>query len=150
MPDAIAETPLTAWNQMGDVVGQSEEGACHQEGEHAGSPDTASCYHMWRHHCIMRTPETALRRKPVIRNAEDHEDGDDPAVLPMGISNHPLQRKEKGDDGWHQEHVPVEIEGLEAVSTHPMLATASRLGVVEQEHDGHNIDCSKWEINVEA
>ena len=96
----------------------------------------------------MRTPKLHCD-EACDENAEDHEEGDDPAVSPWVFRTTPLQRKEKGDDGWHQEHVPVEIEGLEAF--YPSDARYGlAFGVVEQEHDGHNSDCSKWEINVEA
>jgi len=122
------DAPLTALHpDWWIVVGPVTKAPAHQAGEHAGSPDTASCYHMWRASLHMRTPDLHCdeacdeeRRRP-RRGA---------MILPFPhgyFAPTPLQRKKREMIGCIKNHVPLEIEGLEAFYP-SMLATASRWG----------------------
>jgi hypothetical protein len=103
---------------------------------------------MWRHHSCLRTPELHSN-KTDDENPKDNKEADDPTVSPRVFGAAPLQREEEGDDGGHEKYVPVEIKALEAFFP-PDADDGGAFWIVEQECYGHDGDCAKGQIDVEA
>ena len=103
---------------------------------------------MWRHHCRLRAPELHSDEAD-DENSEDDEESDDAAIPPWVFGAAPLQSEEEGDDGWHEEQVPVEIEALEAFL--PSNADDGRsFRIMEQKHYSEDSDRAKGEVDVKA
>ena len=103
---------------------------------------------MWRYHRCLWPPELH-GNKTDDENPKDDKEADDPTVSPRVFGAAPLQREEEGDDGGHEEHVPVEIKALETLFP-PDTDDGRAFWIVEQEYYGHDGDCAKREIDVEA